>query len=69
MMENNEAFAWDNSERGRFKSEYFPLVDIPIKLHTPWLLKNILMPPGVLVQRQVIPGDNYGSGCAGRHLG
>ena len=30
MMENNEAFAWDDSERGRFKTEYFPPVDIPI---------------------------------------
>ena len=47
MMENNEAFAWDDSERGRFKTEYFPPVDIPIIPHTPWVLKNIPIPPGV----------------------
>jgi len=47
MMENNEAFTWDDSERGRFKTEYFPPVDIPIIPHTPWVLKNIPIPPGV----------------------
>jgi len=47
MMENNEAFAWDDSERGRFKTEYSPPVDIPIIAHTPWVLKNIPIPPGV----------------------
>ena len=47
MMENNEAFAWDDSERGRFKTEYCPPVDIPIIPHTPWVLKNIPIPPGV----------------------
>jgi len=47
MMENNEAFTWDDSERGRFKPEYFPSVDIPIIPHTPWVLKNIPIPPGV----------------------
>jgi hypothetical protein len=47
MMENNEAFAWDDTERGRFKTEYFPPVDIPIIPHTPWVLKNIPIPPGV----------------------
>ena len=47
MMENNEAFAWDDSERGRFKTKYFPLVDIPIIPHTLWVLKNIPIPPGV----------------------
>ena len=44
-MENNEAFGWDDSERGRFKTEYFPPVDIPIIPHTPWVLKNIPIPP------------------------
>ncbi|SJL18605.1 uncharacterized protein ARMOST_22202 [Armillaria ostoyae] len=36
MMEQNEGFAWDDSERGAFKEEYFPPVTIPIIEHTPW---------------------------------
>jgi len=47
MMENNAAFTWDDSERGGFKMEYFPPVDVPIIPHTPWVLKNIPIPPGV----------------------
>ena len=47
MMENNEAFAWDDSERGNFKTEFFPPVDIPVIPHTPWVLKNIPIPPGL----------------------
>ena len=47
MVENNEVFAWDDSERGNFRPEYFPLVDVPVIPHTPWVLKNIPIPPGL----------------------
>ncbi|KAJ3536315.1 hypothetical protein NMY22_g6081 [Coprinellus aureogranulatus] len=47
MMKHNEGFAWDDSERGRFKPEYFPPVEIPTIPHTPWVLKNIPIPPGL----------------------
>ena len=47
MMEQNEGFAWDDSERGRFKSEYFPSVEIPTIAHEPWVQKNIPIPPGI----------------------
>ncbi|SJL13049.1 uncharacterized protein ARMOST_16486 [Armillaria ostoyae] len=47
MMEQNEGFAWDDSERGAFKEEYFPPVTIPIIEHTPWVQKNIPIPPGI----------------------
>jgi len=33
MMENNEVFTWDDSERGNFKPEYFPPVDVPVIPH------------------------------------
>ncbi|SJL10763.1 uncharacterized protein ARMOST_14157 [Armillaria ostoyae] len=36
MMEQNEGFAWDDSERGAFKEEYFPPITIPIIEHMPW---------------------------------
>lgn len=46
MNLQNEAFAWDDSERGRFKDEYFPPVEIPVVPHTPWVERNIKIPPG-----------------------
>ena len=47
FMQQNEAFAWDDTERGRFKTEYFPPVEMPVVEHEPWVLKNIPIPPGM----------------------
>ena len=47
MMEQNLGFAWDDSERGRFKEDFFPSIDIPLVPHRPWVLKNIPIPPGL----------------------
>ena len=47
MSLNNEAFAWSDAERGNFKSEYFPPIDFPVIPHTPWVQKNIPIPPGL----------------------
>ena len=47
MMLQNQGFAWDNSERGRFREDFFPPVDIPVAPHKPWVLKNIPIPPGL----------------------
>jgi len=47
MMEQNLGFAWDDSERGRFKPEFFPPVEIPTIPHKPWVQKNIPIPPGI----------------------
>ena len=44
---HNEAFAWDDTERGSFKSEYFPPIVIPTVAHVPWVLKNRPVPPGL----------------------
>ena len=46
MMLQNQAFAWDDSERGSFKEEFFPPVVIPTIEHTPWVQKNIPIPRG-----------------------
>ena len=35
IEEQNKAFAWDNAERGKFKEEYFLLVEIPTVAHIP----------------------------------
>jgi hypothetical protein len=50
MMEQNEAFAWDKTEKGHFQEVYFPPIKIPIIEHTPWQLKNMPIPPGIYVQ-------------------
>jgi hypothetical protein len=33
MMLHDKAFAWDNSERGHFREDFFPPIDIPVVPH------------------------------------
>ena len=47
MMLQNQGFAWDGSERGRFREDFLPPIDIPVVPHKPWVLKNIPIPPGL----------------------
>ena len=47
IAEQNAAFAWDDSERGSFREDFFPPVQIPVVPHKPWVLKNIPIPPGI----------------------
>ena len=43
----NEGFTWDNSEWGHFREDFFPPVEIPVVAHTPWVKRNIPIPPGI----------------------
>ena len=47
MMLQNQGFAWDDTERGKFREDFFPPIDIPVIPHKPWVLKNIPIPPGL----------------------
>ena len=47
MCKHERAFAWDDSERGRFRKDFFPPIEFPVVAHTPWVLKNIPIPPGI----------------------
>ena len=47
MMEQNEGFAWIDTEKGQFREDFFPPIDIPVVPHKPWVLKNIPIPPGL----------------------
>jgi hypothetical protein len=47
MMIHNNAFAWETSERGHFREDFFPPVDIPVVPHKPWVQRNIPIPPGL----------------------
>ena len=47
MSLQNEGFAWDDSERGRFREDFFPPVMMPVVEHKPWVLRNMPIPPGI----------------------
>ena len=47
MMVHNDGFAWETSERGHSKEDFFPLVDIPVIPHKSWVQCNIPIPPGL----------------------
>src|SRR5271156_205347 len=47
MMLQIGGFAWEEQERGRFREDFFPPIDIPVVPHKPWVLKNIPIPPGL----------------------
>jgi hypothetical protein len=62
MMEQNQAFAWDDTERGRFREDFFPPIVIPTVEHKPWIYRNIPIPPGIydqvceMVQKKIKAG-------------
>ncbi|EPQ49856.1 hypothetical protein GLOTRDRAFT_14679, partial [Gloeophyllum trabeum ATCC 11539] len=47
MCKHDQAFAWNDSERGRFCKDFFPPIEFPVLPHTPWIQKNIPIPPGI----------------------
>ncbi|KAG6859514.1 hypothetical protein C0993_003840, partial [Termitomyces sp. T159_Od127] len=47
MSKQNRAFAWDNTERGSFRTDFFPPVVIPTIPHVPWTEHNRPIPPGL----------------------
>jgi hypothetical protein len=46
----NLAFAWDDTEKGKFKKEFFADIEIPVIAHTPWVLRPIPIPPGIYAE-------------------
>ena len=47
MGEQNQGFAWEDSERGRFRSDFFPPIEFPVVAHELYIEKNIPIPPGI----------------------
>jgi hypothetical protein len=62
LLSNEHALAWEDSERGQFKSSYFDPVRIPTIEHTPWSFKNIPIPPGILNEVMRILKDKIKAG-------
>jgi Integrase zinc binding domain/RNase H-like domain found in reverse transcriptase len=62
MMIHQAAFAWNDTERGHFREDFFPPIDIPVIPHTPWVQRNIPIPPGLfeevceLIRRKIAAG-------------
>ena len=62
MCLQNEAFALCDEERGCFKPEFFPPIEFPVIPHTPWVQKNIPIPPGLynevcaIIKRKIVAG-------------
>ncbi len=47
MCKQNEAFTWDNSERGSFRRDMFPPVKLAVVEHKPWIGRNFPILPGI----------------------
>jgi len=47
MCVQNQGFAWNDSQRGRFREDFFPPVLMPVVEHKPWVLRNMPIPPGI----------------------
>ena len=47
MMEQDLGFAGDDTERGSFREDFFPPIEMPVIPHKPWVLKNIPIPLGL----------------------
>ena len=47
MSKQHLAFAWDDLERGCFRPDFFPPIDIPVIAHIPFIERNIPLPPGI----------------------
>lgn len=62
LMAQEAAFAWNESEKGRFREDFFPPVEFPTIPHTPWVEKNIPIPPGIYKQVCKIVRDKIESG-------
>ena len=50
MMVHEDGFAWETAERGHFREDFFPPVDIPVIPHKPWVQRNIPIPPGLYTE-------------------
>jgi hypothetical protein len=47
LMKNEAALAWDDSEKGCLRDDYFTPMVVPTIEHKPWASKNILIPHGL----------------------
>jgi hypothetical protein len=61
LLENKNALAWHESEKGSFSSECFDPILIPTIKHIPWIVKNIPITPGICAEVIKIIKDKIGA--------
>jgi hypothetical protein len=72
LKNNEEALAWDETERGTFKDEYFPPIIIPVIDHEPWAKRVLPIPAGLrekvigVVKQKIESGVYEGSSSSYR---
>ncbi|EEB88796.1 hypothetical protein MPER_13190 [Moniliophthora perniciosa FA553] len=62
MRLQEKAFAWEPSEGGNFRTDFFPPVRFPVLPHVPWVERNIPIPPGIYAEICKIIKDKIDAG-------
>src|SRR5271156_3425576 len=62
MRVHKDGFAWETAERGHFREDFFPPINIPVIPHTPWVQRNIWIPPGLYKEICRIVKDKIDAG-------
>ena len=62
MCTHNQAFAWNDDERGSFGPPYFAPVEIPIISHIPWRHRQGPIPRGILEELTKVVKEKRDSG-------
>lgn len=50
MCLQEKGFAWNDTQRGHFREDFFPPVEMPVMGHKLWVLQNIPILPGIYDQ-------------------
>ena len=58
-----DGLSWLEAERGEFQTDFFPPVRILTVPHTPWVYKNIPIPPGLHDELVKIVRDKIAAGA------
>jgi len=56
------SFAWNKSQKGSFRQDFFPLIKIPVIPHVPWALHNIPILPSIYNNIMKIIRDKIAAG-------
>ena len=63
MMIHQDGFAWNETQKGSFRKDFFPPVRMPIIAHVPWALRNMPIPPGIYNDVISVVRDKVASGA------
>lgn len=59
---NQQCFAWKETERRRFRDDYFPPLKLAVLPHTPWTQRHIPIPPSIKEQLITLLRDKIAAG-------